>query len=86
MRDNSDNWVAIEAKGTPNPSPKDYKGLLALEEELPLRKKIVVCLADKPRLIDGKIELLPLRMFLEWLWSGEITQATPTETAPKQAR
>jgi predicted AAA+ superfamily ATPase len=78
VRDNSDNWIAIEAKGTQNPSPKDYKGLLALEEELPLRKKIVVCLADKPRLIDDKIEILPLRMFLERLWSGEITEGEPS--------
>jgi len=68
----SDTWVAIEAKGTSTPSAKDFKGMLALEEELPLRKKIVVCLTDRPRLVDGKIEVLPLRYFLEKLWGGEI--------------
>ena len=72
VRDLSDSWVAIEAKGTPNPSAKDYKGMLALEEELTLRKKIIVCTCDRPRLIDGKIEVLPLRYFLEKLWAGEI--------------
>lgn len=72
VREVSDSWVAIEAKGTPTPSTKDFKGMLALEEELPLRKKIIVCMADKPRLIDGKIEVLPLRYFLEKLWAGEI--------------
>lgn len=70
IRDKSDNWIAIEAKGTANPSPKDFRGIFALEEELPLKKKIVVCLADKPRLLENNLEILPLRLFLETLWGG----------------
>lgn len=72
VREDSDSWVAIEAKGNSTPSTKDCKGMLALEEELPLRKKIVVCLVDRPRIMDGEIEILPLRHFLEKLWAGEI--------------
>jgi predicted AAA+ superfamily ATPase len=70
IRDKSENWIAIEAKGTTNPSPKEYRGIFALEEELPLKKKIVVCLAEKPRLLERNIEILPLRLFLETLWGG----------------
>jgi predicted AAA+ superfamily ATPase len=70
IRDKSENWIAIEAKGTTNPSPKEYRGIAALEEELPLKKKIVVCLAEKPRLLERNIEILPLRLFLETLWGG----------------
>lgn len=72
VRDKLDNWVAIEAKGTGTPASKDLKGMFALEEDLPLKKKIVVCLAEKPRLVDGHVEILPLRLFLEMLWAGKI--------------
>lgn len=72
VRDSSGNWVAIEAKGTGIPSSKDFKGMVALEEDLPLKKKIVVCLADKPRLADRGVDVLPLRLFLEMLWGGKI--------------
>ena len=64
--------MAIEAKGTGTPASKDLKGMFALEEDLPLKKKIVVCLAEKPRLVDGHVEILPLRLFLEMLWAGKI--------------
>jgi predicted AAA+ superfamily ATPase len=74
IRDKSDKWIAIEAKGSENPSFKEGKGMLALEEELPLRKKMIVCLADKPRLLESGIEILPLRLFLEMLWNGQITK------------
>ncbi|NBX16816.1 MAG: ATP-binding protein [Proteobacteria bacterium] len=72
IRDKSDGWIAIEAKGSANPSPKEAKGMLALEEELQLRKKIIVCLADQPRLVDNGIEILPLHRFLEMLWKGDL--------------
>jgi hypothetical protein len=55
IRDKSDNWIAIEVNGTANPSPKEFRGIFALGEELPLKKKI---------------EILPLRLFLETLWGG----------------
>ncbi len=74
LRDKSGDWVAIETKGTSTPSSKDFKGMFALEEDLPLKKKIVVCLADKPRLVDGGVEVLPLRLFLEMLWDAKIVQ------------
>lgn len=72
IRNKSDQWVAIEVKSSANPAPRDYKGIFALEEDLELKMKLVVCLADKPRITDKQIEILPLRIFLERLWGGSI--------------
>jgi predicted AAA+ superfamily ATPase len=72
IRNKSDQWIGVEVKSSANPSNYDYKGLIALEEDLPLKKKIVVCLTDKPRITAQKIEILPLQLFLEMLWHDEI--------------
>lgn len=64
--------VAIEVKSGANPSAKDFKGLKALEEEVPLKRKIVVCQAETPRKTKEGIEILPLVEFLEKLWAGKI--------------
>lgn len=72
IRNKSDQWIGVEVKSSANPSNHDYKGLIALEEDLPLKKKIVVCLTDKPRITAQKIEILPLQLFLEMLWHDEI--------------
>jgi predicted AAA+ superfamily ATPase len=64
--------VAIEVKGSTNPSTKDFKGLKALNEEFKLSKKIVVCLAETPRKTEEGIEILPLEVFLNRLWSGDL--------------
>jgi hypothetical protein len=55
-----------------NPSKKDFKGLLALEEDVKLKKKIVVCNAESPRKTEDGVEVLPLEVFLKKLWAGEI--------------
>lgn len=72
IRNKSDQWIAIEVKSSANPATRDYKGIFALEEDLELKMKLVVCLADKPRITDKQIEILPLRIFLERLWGGSI--------------
>ena len=46
-------------------------GLRRLAEEVPLRRRIVVCGESVPRIVDG-IELLPVTEFLAALWDGEI--------------
>lgn len=65
-------WIAIEVKSSTNPSSKSYRGIFALEEEIPLEKKIVVCLADSPRKTKEGIEILPLSLFLQQLWSDTL--------------
>ncbi|MEN0060472.1 MAG: DUF4143 domain-containing protein [Bdellovibrio sp.] len=67
--------VAIEVKGSVNPSGKDFKGLFALEEDVKLTRKIVVCMADTPRKTEEGVEILPLEVFLKKLWDGQIIKS-----------
>ncbi len=64
--------VAIEVKSCERVSPRDEKGLLALGEDVRLRKKIIVCRERLPRRSDSGVDILPFEIFLERLWSGEI--------------
>jgi predicted AAA+ superfamily ATPase len=70
IRDQQDKWIGIEVKASAHPSTRDLRGLHALGEDLPLRKKLVVCMADKPRLTEDEVEIVPVRLFLETLWGG----------------
>jgi predicted AAA+ superfamily ATPase len=54
--------VAIEVKGGANPSKKDFKGILALEEEFPLLRKLIVCNAELPQKIKKGIEIVSLQL------------------------
>ena len=63
--------VAIEVKATGSVAPRDLTGLRRLAEEVPLRRRIVVCSESAPRIVAG-IELLPVGEFLAALWDGEI--------------
>ena len=63
--------VAIEVKASGAVAPRDLTGLRRLAEEVPLRRRIVVCGESAPRIVDG-IELLPVAEFLAALWDGEI--------------
>jgi predicted AAA+ superfamily ATPase len=67
-----DDIVAIEVKGGTNPTRKDFKGLFALEEEFPLKRKLIVCNADSPQKTKDGIEILPIEEFLKKLWSGKL--------------
>jgi predicted AAA+ superfamily ATPase len=58
--------MAIEVKGKKNISSNDLKGLKALREEGIFKRYIVVCLEDRPRLLD-EIEILPWEYFLNEL-------------------
>src|SRR3989339_14113 len=62
--------MAIEVKGTEFVADKHLKGLLALNEEMKFKHNIVVSLDSEPRKI-GNTDILPVRMFLEKLWSGD---------------
>jgi predicted AAA+ superfamily ATPase len=70
--ENTKEITAIEVKSTRTPSKKDFKGLLAFEEDFKLKKKIVVCLAESPQITAEGIEILPLFIFLQKLWAGDL--------------
>ncbi len=70
--DNLNNLNAIEIKSSKNLKPKDYSGIFKLEEELPLKKKIIVCLTPHSRLEDNGIEVYNVEDFLSLLWAHEI--------------
>ena len=63
-------FFAIEVKSTSLPNKNDFKGLNVLSEEIPIQRKICVCLADQPRLMEDDIEIVPLAVFLNNLWDG----------------
>ena len=66
--------VAIEVKAKTRVSVRDYKGLLALAEEVPLERKLVVCHEPRPRRDDQGVEIVPVQRFLQELWDGTIVR------------
>ena len=64
--------VAIEVKSTGSPLKKHCKGLFALEEELPKIKKILVCTSISPMMLENNTLALPVEIFLDRLWKGEL--------------
>jgi len=64
--------IAIEVKSKSRISDKDLKGLLALSEEVKLKKRIVVCRESRRRRTDDGIDIIPIESFLDLLWNGEI--------------
>ncbi len=63
--------VAIEVKGTTRVSPRDYRGIAALSDELHLSRKIVVSREPRHRR-DGDVEVFPVAEFLRDLWEGRL--------------
>lgn len=64
--------IAIEVKASHRIARKDVKGILALAEEAPVTRKIVVCQERYPRVSDEGVEIFPVEHFLEELWAGRI--------------
>ena len=69
-----DDAVAIEVKAKSRVSARDYRGLLALAEEFPLRRKLVVCHEPRRRREDNGVEIVPVREFLSGLWADAIIE------------
>jgi predicted AAA+ superfamily ATPase len=59
--------VAIEVKATERVRKNDLKGLRALAEELPLKRKIMVCMEASRWQEDDGIEIIPVSEFLQEL-------------------
>ncbi len=66
-----DHEVAIEVKSTNEANPRHLKGLKAFAEEYEVKKLILISNDPMPRLVEN-IEILPWKIFLERLWSGQI--------------
>lgn len=68
-----DHHTAVEVKGSALAGPHHLKGLKAFREEYKVKNCIVVSMDPNPRLVDG-ISILPWKIFLEKLWSGDLIQ------------
>ena len=64
--------VVIEVKASSVISERMTKGLKALAEEVPLKRKIIVCNERHPKMFDNGIEVLPVQDFLRQLWEDKI--------------
>jgi predicted AAA+ superfamily ATPase len=64
--------IAIEVKAKSRVSEKDCKALMALHEEIRLKRRIVVCGETRRRVDDNGNEMIPINSFLKDLWSGNI--------------
>ena len=63
--------VAIEVKGTSRVDPADLRPLKAFIQEYAPASAFVVCNERAPR-VHEDIRILPWRVFLKMLWSGEV--------------
>jgi predicted AAA+ superfamily ATPase len=64
--------VGIEVKSKIRVSPRDYKGLNVLSEEVRLKRKIVICGEKRRRKADDGVEVMTAEYFLKDLWAGNI--------------
>jgi predicted AAA+ superfamily ATPase len=62
--------IAIEVRSKGRITPRDYKGLSALAEEVRLKRKIVICGEKRRRRADDGTEMLSPTEFLDDLWAG----------------
>lgn len=74
--------VAIEVKAKSRVSPRDYKGISALAEEIRLKRKIVVCNEKRRRKTDDGVEIFSPSDFFRELWSGGILQGPAVRDRP----
>ncbi|HTY43554.1 MAG TPA: DUF4143 domain-containing protein [Thermoanaerobaculia bacterium] len=64
---------AVEAKAASRITSDHLKGLRQLAVDQPtVRRRIVASLEPSPRVTEDGIEILPWRVFLDRLWSGEL--------------
>jgi uncharacterized protein len=66
------NDIAIEVKASGIVSDRDAKSILALGEELPLSRRIIVSNESTYRKLNSGVEVIPMPQFLKTLWAGEL--------------
>ncbi|MBI4904031.1 MAG: ATP-binding protein [Acidobacteria bacterium] len=64
--------TAIEVTAAERVSEKKFTGLRAIAEEVRLKRKIVVCREPAPRVTEDGIHVMPVTVFLQALWDGEV--------------
>lgn len=68
-----DDHTAVEVKAKENVSARDLRPLIALKEEVAIKRAVCVTMEPRPRRVEG-IELLPWKTFLEALWGGDFSR------------
>lgn len=64
--------VALEVKASESANSNHLKGLRAIGEEHPCKKRILISCDPRPRKTDDGIDILPWQIFCGMLWNGEI--------------
>jgi predicted AAA+ superfamily ATPase len=65
---------AIEAKATTRVTSDHLRGLReVVRDHRKVKRRILVCLDDRPRRTEDGIDILPAREFAQRLWAGRIT-------------
>ena len=67
--------IGIEVKGAGRVSDRDTRALIALAEDVKLTRKIVVCTENAGRRLASGVEVMPIREFLDALWSDELLKS-----------
>jgi len=71
-----DKQLAVEVKAGSRVHEGDLGGLTALAEEGAVKRRVLVFSGTEPQILKdrpGRVEVLPLRHFVEALWAGELT-------------
>jgi predicted AAA+ superfamily ATPase len=66
-----DRDLALEIKGARRVHEGDIRSLVALIDDAPVKKCLIVSLEEEERVLQKGIEVVPWRRFIERLWSGE---------------
>lgn len=68
-----DKRLALEVKGSARVHEGDLAGLHAIQEDGPVKSRVVVCLEKEIRTLSSGIRVLPWKNFLDALWGGEFS-------------
>jgi predicted AAA+ superfamily ATPase len=69
----NDMELAVESKAVRKVSADHLKGLRSLKlDHSTIKRRLIVCCEDRPRMTDDDIEIVPAREFTEMLWDGQI--------------
>lgn len=67
--------IAVEVKLSPDPQPKDLKGLFAFYQDYKPKYSLVVCNSNKKRVVkrdaEFSYEILPWKQFIDNMWQGQ---------------
>ncbi len=64
--------LAVEFKASAGVGERHVQGLRALCEDQKVKRAVIVSLDERPRMLDGGIEVWPWHLFCEGLWAGEL--------------